>query len=117
MTVQTKFFGQYQLRTVARASGFSFNMAGVSNRFLTPNGDHRNDNVVFMFDNPNNSPVAARIFDMHGRVVAGSLPPGPVGNSLMWDGTAGGRPVPGGVYIYQISAEGQSFSGTLVIVK
>ncbi|MFI5363340.1 MAG: gliding motility-associated C-terminal domain-containing protein [Elusimicrobiota bacterium] len=117
MTIQTKYFGRYELRTVERTGGFSFNVGGVSNRFITPNGDRRNDNVVFTFDNPNNSNVSAKIFDLRGRVVAGSLPRGPVSNSLIWDGTSAGRAVPGGVYIYQIQAEGQSFSGTLVIIK
>ncbi|MFI5348659.1 MAG: right-handed parallel beta-helix repeat-containing protein [Elusimicrobiota bacterium] len=118
VTVQTKFFGKYQLRAVERAGGFSFGISGVSNRFITPNGDHRNDNVVFTFDNPNNSAVTGKIFDMRGRVVAGSLPAGPFGtNSLIWDGTSGGRSVPGGVYLYQIQAEGQTYSGTLVIIK
>ena len=124
MMIQTKFFGQYQLRSVERTGGFSFNMAGVSNRYLTPNGDGKNDNVVFTFDNPKDSAVTAKIFDLRGRVVAANLPPGPVNctsssscGSLIWDGTSGGRSVPSGVYIYQIQAEGQSFSGTLVIVK
>jgi gliding motility-associated-like protein len=118
MTVQTKFFGQYQLRTVERAGAFAFNVSGVSNRFITPNGDRKNDNVVFTFDNPNNSPVSGKIFDLGGRLVVGSLPPGPYANdSLLWDGTAGGRPVPAGVYIYNIQAEGQTYSGTVVIIK
>ena len=111
------FGGDGRRCSVERAGGFSFNMSGVSNRFITPNGDHRNDNVVFTFDNPRDSAVNAEIVDMHGRLVVGSLPAGPVSNSLMWDGTAGGRPVPGGVYIYQISAEGQKYSGTVVIIK
>lgn len=117
MSIQTKFFGQYQLRTVERTGAFSFNQAGVSNRFLTPNGDGKNDNVVFQFDNPRGAEVTGKIIDLHGRVVVGSLPPGPLGDSLMWDGTAGGQPVPGGVYIYQISGEEQTYTGTLVIVK
>jgi hypothetical protein len=127
VTIQTEFFGQYQLRTVERTGGFSFNMAGVSNRYVTPNGDGKNDNVVFTFDNPLDSAVTAKIFDLRGRVVASSLPPGPMNcsastgsstcGSLIWDGTSGGRSVPGGVYIYQIQAEGQSYSGTLVIIK
>ncbi len=117
MKIQTEFFGQYQLRSVERTSGFSFNVAGLSNRFLTPNGDGKNDNVVFTYDNPRDSAVVGRIFDLRGRMVVSSLPAGPVSNSLMWDGTAGGRPVPGGVYVYQIQAEGQTFSGTVVVIK
>jgi gliding motility-associated-like protein len=117
LTIQTKFFGQYQLRTVERAGGFSFNAAGVSNRFITPNGDGKNDNIVFTFDNPTDALVTGKIFDRQGRVVAGSLPAGPISNSLIWDGSAGGRSAPGGVYIYQISAEGKTYTGTVVIIK
>jgi gliding motility-associated-like protein len=117
MTIQTEFFGKYQLRSVERTGGFAFNVAGVSNRFITPNGDSKNDNVVFTFDNPRDSAVVGKIFDMRGHVVVSNLPAGPVSNSLMWDGTANGRPVPGGVYIYQIQSEGQTYNGTLVIIK
>ena len=117
MTINTIYVGQYQLRSVERTGGFNFNMAGVSNRFVTPNGDKKNDNVVFTFDNPRDSAVSAKILDLRGRVVAANLPAGPQGNTLLWDGTAGGRPVAGGVYIYQISAEGKTFTGTLVVIK
>ena len=117
MTISTKFFGRYQLRSAERTGEFAFGMAGVSNRFITPNGDGKNDNVVFTFDNPRGSAVSAKIFDLGGRVVAGALPSGPVGDSLTWDGTSAGRSVPAGVYIYQISAEGRSYGGSLVIIK
>ncbi len=117
LTIQSKFLGRYQLRTVERAGGFSFNGAGISNRFVTPNGDGKNDNVVFTYDNPHDAPVTAKILDIRGRVIVTSLPPGPISNSLMWDATAGGRPVPGGVYVYQIQAEGQTYSGTLVLIR
>ena len=117
MTIKTVFVGKYQMREVERTGGFAFNMAGVSNRFVTPNGDHKNDNVVFTFDNPRDSAVTAKILDLRGRTVASNLPMGPQGNSLVWDGTSGGRPVAGGVYIYQISGEGKTFTGTLVVIK
>ncbi|HXT01979.1 MAG TPA: gliding motility-associated C-terminal domain-containing protein [Elusimicrobiota bacterium] len=117
MTIRTVYVGQYQLRTVERTGGFAFNQAGVSNRFVTPNGDHKNDNVVFTFDNPQDSAVTAKILDMRGRVVASNLPAGPLNSSVMWDGTSNGHPVPGGVYIYQIQSEGKTFTGTLVVVK
>ena len=52
-----------------------------------------------------------------GRVVVGSLPVGPFADSLMWDGTSNGQPVPGGVYIYQIEREGRSHSGTVIIIR
>lgn len=117
MTVQTKFFGRYQLRTVERAGGFAFNQAGVSNRRLTPNGDGRNDNAVFTYDNPRDAAVTIRILDLRGKLVVSDLPPGPISNSKVWDASAGGRTVPGGIYIYQVESEGRVYSGTIVIVK
>jgi gliding motility-associated-like protein len=117
VSIKTPFVGDYQLRSTERTGAFSFNMAGVSNRFLTPNGDHLNDNVVFTYDNPQDSAVTIKIFDMRGRIVASGLPAGPTATSFVWDGTSGGHPVPGGVYIYQIQSEGQTFSGTLVVIK
>ncbi len=115
--LETKYFGRYQIRSVERVTKFSFNLAGVSNRFATPNGDGKNDSVVFTFDNPNDAIVRGRILDMRGRVIVANLTPGPTQNSMQWDGTAGGRGVPGGIYIYQLEGEGQSFSGTLVVLK
>ena len=45
------------------------------------------------------------------------MSPGPVSNSLQWDGKSGGSAVSGGVYIYQLKGEGTSFNGTLVVIK
>ena len=117
MVIQTAFFGPYQLRLAARTGQFIFNAAGLTNRFITPNGDQKNDNVVFIFDNPANSPVSGEIFDVRGRRMVSSLPIGPVPNSLIWDGTAGGKPVPSGTYIYQLSAVGKTYTGTVFVIK
>ena len=119
MYVQTKYLGQFQLRSAERVGAFVFNAAGVSNRTITPNGDGKNDTVVFTFDNPQFSEVTGKIFDLKGAFVGGmssdpSLDPS---TTLIWDGRAGGRVVPGGVYIYQISAEGRTFTGTVVVIK
>lgn len=117
LNLETKYFGIYQLRIVERATEFAFDQAGVSNRFVTPNGDGRNDAVVFSYDNPKDVSVRARILDRKGRVIVPELPQGPVTNSRVWDGRAGGAYVPGGVYLYQIEGEGRVFSGTIVILK
>jgi hypothetical protein len=117
MFLDTKYLGRYQIRSVERVASFSFNLAGLSNRFVTPNGDGKNDTVVFTFDNPHDARITGRVLDLRGRVVASDLGPGPVQNSLQWDGTSNGRGVPGGVYIYQLDGEGQSFTGTIVILK
>lgn len=114
MIIQTKYLGRYQLRSVERPQAFNFNQAGVSNRMVTPNGDGKNDAVVFTFDNPRDSAVTVRILDLKGKQVAGDLPQGPLSNSKAWTPGPG---VPGGVYIYQIESEGQVFTGTIVILK
>jgi hypothetical protein len=116
MNVDTKYLGQYQLRSVERVTEFTFNPAGLSNKMISPNGDGKNDAVVFTFDNPRGSEVTGRVLNMKGTVVA-TMTQGPIGSSLMWDGSSGGRAVPGGIYIYQIQAEGKTFSGTVLIIK
>jgi len=116
MILETKWLGIYQIRSAERVSGFTFNSAGISNRFITPNGDGKNDVVVFTFDNPRDSTVSGKIYDLKGAEVAG-MEPGPLANTLVWDGKSGGRPVPGGVYIYQIQAEGQVHNGTVVVIN
>ena len=105
---------------VVRVQGFAF--TGVSNRFITPNGDGRNDNVIFTFSNPTDASVTGKIYDLRGRLIVSDLPPGPtsppVGSgTLMWDGKAGGRAVPSGVYIYEIRSAGHAFSGAVVVIR
>ncbi len=117
LSLETKYLGIYQLRLVERAEGFGFDQAGVSNRFVTPNGDGKNDTVVFSYDNPRDVSVRARILDLRGRVVVSELPQGPVTNSRVWDGRGAGIPVPSGVYLYQLEAEGRVYSGSIVILK
>jgi hypothetical protein len=115
--VQSGLVGDYQVRTVLRNQAFNFDISGISNRAITPNGDGLNDTVVFTFDNPHDSAFSGRIFDVRGRYVS-DMAPGPVaGASLMWDAKSGGRVVPRGVYIYQIQAEGKTFNGTVVVIR
>jgi gliding motility-associated-like protein len=117
LNLDTKYLGIYQLRFVERSTSFSFDQAGVSNRFITPNGDGKNDTVVFSYDNPRDASVRVRILDVRGRVVAPELPQGPISNSRVWDARSGGAIVPSGVYLYQIDAEGHTYSGSIVILK
>ncbi|MBI5245833.1 MAG: gliding motility-associated C-terminal domain-containing protein [Elusimicrobia bacterium] len=114
LNLETKYFGRYQLRTVERTGGFAFDQAGVSNRFVTPNGDGKNDAVVFTFDNPRDSSVSIRILDRRGVVIASDLVQGPISNSRVW---TPGAAIPGGVYIYMITAEGHTYTGTIVLLK
>ena len=104
----------------AKPLGFTFDPGmDISNRFITPNGDLRNDNVVFTFGNPRDSAINGRIFDLKGAFVADMVPgpkPDALTDSLKWDGKADGKPAKGGVYIYVIWSEDKVHCGTVVVV-
>ena len=119
MTVQTMNFGIYQVRNAARSNSFAFDSSGLLNRYITPNGDGKNDAAIFIYDpGPNNVTPTVKIFDVKGRLVKSGLPPGPwLGTSVKWDAMEGGRPVPMGVYIYQIQGEGKTYTGTVFVIK
>ncbi|HBA60947.1 MAG TPA: hypothetical protein DCZ92_09025 [Elusimicrobia bacterium] len=116
VTVQTAMTGSYQIRALYRDAGVHFDVSGLSNRAITPNGDGLNDTAVFTFDNPRDSAYSGKIFSLNGAFVA-DMTRGPVGNSLQWDGKAGGRPVSGGAYVYQVKAEEKIFNGTLLVIR
>ena len=71
--------------------------------------------VDVYFDN-----VGGEIFDKEGRHVR-NLPAaagGGIGTTLIWDGKDDrGNVVPGGAYIYKISGEGHSFTGTVGVAR
>ncbi|MBI4422385.1 MAG: gliding motility-associated C-terminal domain-containing protein [Elusimicrobia bacterium] len=115
VSASTELGGAYQVRAISRRSTVDFDVSNVSNRFLTPNGDGKNDNVVFRFDNPRDSRVTGRIFDVKGRVV--TTLSRKTQFTMEWDGRSDGRPVPSGVYLYQLEGDGKRFNGTLVVVK
>jgi gliding motility-associated-like protein len=114
--LQTTLLGRYQLRTTERSGGFAADRAGLTNRLITPNGDGKNDTMVFIFDNPQEKEVKGRIYDLRGALVA-SMGPGPIANALVWDAKSGGQVVPGGVYIYQIEAQGTVYNGTVAVIR
>lgn len=123
---------------LAGAQGGGFAFRGLLGRIITPNGDLRNDYAIFCLDNPSQSGVESKIYTLGGAHVTamsesrplGNPPPGgappvacPAGalpgsaQFVFWDGRAGGSAVRSGVYVYQIKAEGRSFTGTLVVVR
>lgn len=114
--VTGEFPGSYQVRALLREETLAFDRSGVSNKAVTPNGDGLNDVAVFTFDNPRDSAVSGSIYDSNGAFVA-DMRPGPIQNSLEWDGKAGGRPVAGGAYIYQIRGEDKVFRGTVLVIR
>lgn len=114
--LETTLLGRYQLRTTERSGSFSADRSGLTNRLITPNNDGKNDTMVFIFDNPQEKTVKGRVFDLRGALVA-TMAAGPIANSLKWDARAGGQPVPGGVYIYQIEADGTVYNGTVAVIR
>ncbi|MBI4655948.1 MAG: gliding motility-associated C-terminal domain-containing protein [Elusimicrobia bacterium] len=116
VSIQSAMTGSYQIRSLLRESGVSFDVSGLSNKIITPNGDGLNDTAVFTFDNPKDSAFSGKIFDIEGAFVADMLQ-GPISNSLQWDGKRDGAKVQGGVYVYQIRAEDKAFNGTLMVIR
>jgi hypothetical protein len=114
--LETTRLGKYQIRAVERLGAFGADFSGLSNRMLTPNGDRKNDTMVFVFDNPRGSITKGKIFDIRGAFIA-EMTEGEISNSLSWDAKASGTIVSGGVYIYQIESEGQVYNGTVVVVR
>jgi hypothetical protein len=116
VSVKTSMTGDYQIRALYRDESVHFDVSNLTTRVITPNGDHLNDEAVFVFDNPRDSAYSGKIYDLSGAFVA-DMTDGPVANSLQWNGKAGGRVVNGGAYVYQIKAEGRTFNGTLLVVR
>ncbi|MBI4055116.1 MAG: gliding motility-associated C-terminal domain-containing protein [Elusimicrobia bacterium] len=115
VTVKVQSPGSYQIRGVARGQGFNFDLSGLTTKVITPNGDGLNDVVVFLLDNPKDSKVGGKLFDLTGAFVAEMRLRSD--GYLEWDGKSGGQTVHSGVYIYQIEAEGKTFNGTLVVAR
>ena len=115
------FSADTRSQTPFTVRSFSFDpSSGISNRLLTPNGDLKNDAVIFTFSNPRDSAVSGSVFDMMGAEVE-SMSDGPALafplKTLMWDGKSNGKAVKGGVYIYQIRSEDTLHTGTVVVIS
>ncbi|MEK7745086.1 MAG: gliding motility-associated C-terminal domain-containing protein, partial [Elusimicrobiota bacterium] len=116
VSVETVNLGKFQIRSVFREGGVTFDLSNITSRIFTPNNDGKNDVVLFLFDNPRKALVEGVIYDLRGARVA-SMTPGLQPDTLMWDGRMDGRTVTSGVYIYQIKAEGKTFNGTVVVAR
>jgi hypothetical protein len=115
--VDSPNLGIYQIRAQARAAGAVFDVSNLSSRVITPNGDGLNDTVIFTYDpGPNNVVPTGKIFDLRGSQVA-DMVPGIVPNTLTWNGFMNGIPVRSGVYVYRITGDGKTFTGTIVVAR
>ncbi|MDE2290537.1 MAG: hypothetical protein KGL53_00535 [Elusimicrobia bacterium] len=121
----------------AHASAGAFAFKGALNRVITPNDDGNNDTAVLCFDNPKDSGVSGKIYDLRGQYVAdmtqvattntlantavrwcNQLYPGQFKpQAVTWDAKVGGAAVAGGVYIYRVEAEQGAYTGTLLVVR
>lgn len=100
--------------TGLRPAAFTF--TGVTNRFVTPNGDGRNDSATFRFENPRDSGGTLKVYDLRGHKVAEVeiQPTTSVTSSVSW---APSTTIPSGVYIYVIQVETSVVSGAVVVVR
>ncbi|MCX5794340.1 MAG: hypothetical protein NTY77_02435 [Elusimicrobia bacterium] len=117
VSVQTPNIGWFQIRGLMRSAGAVFDIANLSGRVITPNGDRMNDMLIFGYDpGPNKVVPTGKIYDLKGMFVS-DMTPGLVPNTLTWDGRMNGRYVTGGVYVYVIKGDGKTFSGTGVVAR
>ena len=123
------------LAVAAFAQSASFRFFGPLSRVITPNGDSSKNNgtAFFCFDNPQGSGVTGNIFSLLGSAVATmgpvnvnsgtsgvSCPAGALAGSaqnITWDGRSNGTVVRSGIYVYRITAEERSYTGTLIVVR
>ena len=123
------------------AAGVGFAFRGALVRVITPNGDGKNDVAILCVENPKDSAVSGRIFDLRGHVVGdmalfnlgAPVPNSFQGNcaaqfpaqslpakiqALAWDARASnGAVTVGGVYVYRIESEDAAVTGTVVVVR
>jgi hypothetical protein len=124
------------LAVAAFAQGASFRFFGPISRIITPNGDAAKNNgtAIFCFDNPAGSGVSGSVFTLLGSAVASMGPEtanpsgsgcpagtlGPLGSNgeyISWDGRSNGTVVHSGVYVYRVTAEQKSYTGTIIVVR
>jgi hypothetical protein len=123
----------------AQVTGFTFK--GALLRVITPNNDKKNDIAILCIENPKDSGISGKVFDLRGHLVSGMVRENntsggavvtncnskfpSVGGTgglaqpegVTWDGKSGGRAVSAGVYIYQIKSEDVTVTGTIVVVR
>ena len=113
-------------------SNATFRWFGPLSRVITPNGNAAKSNgtAFFCFDNPADSGVSGSIYTLLGSAVANmgpktlntsswgaSCPAGTLGQSMTWDGTSNGSVVHSGIYVYRVTAEQHSYTGTIIVVR
>lgn len=135
MTLATGIMVVWGLAILSAQTSGGFRFRGLLSRVIVPKNAGLNNLAFFCFDNPSDSGVSIKIFSLTGAQVAspqagggmpsaGSLCPQDSNNFVpnsaryaTWDGTSNGSIVHSGVYVYQVQAEGLTYTGTLVVVR
>ncbi len=95
----------------------SVSVTQIANRFITPNGDSKNENAVIFLSNPQYSDVTGKIYDVQGKFIA-DMAFDSIVQKLTWDGrNSNGQAARSGVYVFVIQAEGSAYRGLLVVVR
>ena len=91
-----------------------FRLTDITPKIFSPDED---GNMRFSFKNPNFAEVTIRIFDITGAEIKGNLTR-ETEEIMFWNGTdKSDKVVRGGIYIYQVEADGEVFNGTVVVVR
>ena len=79
-----------------------------------------NPSTTILFDLAADGPVQLRVFDISGRMVRRLLDADVAGgrHEVHWNGRDdAGRTLPGGVYLYQLTTQGETFARRTVLLK
>ncbi|MBN2408009.1 MAG: gliding motility-associated C-terminal domain-containing protein [Elusimicrobia bacterium] len=91
-----------------------FKLESVAPKIFSPS---EGDKVSFSYVNPNFAEVSIRIFDVTGAEVRKNIDRENE-NTMIWDGKDKDRnTVLGGIYIYQVEADGEVINGTIIVVR
>ncbi|MBU2529839.1 MAG: gliding motility-associated C-terminal domain-containing protein [Elusimicrobia bacterium] len=90
-------------------------------KFVTPNGDGKNDTFVFQCYNPMDLAVRGKIYSLKSRLVAemqdADVSPSDNYSELAWNPNSGYENAKGGVYIYQILIGVKVYKGTVIVIR
>ncbi|MBN1897223.1 MAG: gliding motility-associated C-terminal domain-containing protein, partial [Spirochaetes bacterium] len=114
-TIQVKIdsLGDYCIGAWASSGGKIANFS-ISGSLLTPNGDGRNDAIIFSFDSSlSDDRIEIKIYDSLGRLIK-TLKEG----QRSWFGLdEDGAKVKSGLYIYKVQAEKDYIAGKVVVTR
>jgi hypothetical protein len=106
--------GDFQVRQVLRASKFGIASLNPKKVFTPDVAPY--EKMTFNIDNPSGDKITGQVFNIKGEFIADLQAVGDATATsviLQWDGKGS----PKGVYIYQITGDGQILNGTIVLAR